>query len=144
MIHLFSRELLGNINCTVLDYKFTVCTYLRWYNLPLNSRICFFSLTPTLLYFTIYSVSLPFPISSLFLTPFLVCRPPLPLRQRSLSPRCQCVTDRCCILSASLCNSILLVIELSWSPRGPLIFTGASRSSLPPLPSTSSLAPLHL
>lgn len=124
----------------LLDYKLNICTYLMWYNPPWNSRICFFSLSPKFLYLTIYSGALPFPISSLFLTLFLVCRPPLPLCLCSL-PRCQCVTDRCCILSASLCNCILLVIELSWSPRGPLIFTGASRSLLPPLPSTSSLAP---
>lgn len=74
------------------------------------------------------------------LTMLLVYRPPHSLRLCSRSC-CQCVTDRCCILSASLCNCILQVIELSWSPRRALIFTGAPRSSLPPLPFTSSLAP---
>lgn len=46
-------------------------------------------------------------------------------------PCCQCVTDRCCTLSASPYNCILLVIELSWSPRVLLIFTSplANRSS---------------
>lgn len=88
----------------------------------------------------LHSGSPPFFQLFFFLTLFLVCHPPLP-RSWHFLPCCQCVTDRCSILSASPCNCILLVIELSWSPRGILIFHRRFQELTPPSSSTSSLAP---
>lgn len=60
--------------------------HIKVVSFPFKLQDLLFSLKPVLLYFTVYPGSLPFPISSLFLTAFLVCRPPLPPRRRSPPP----------------------------------------------------------
>lgn len=111
----------------------------QFYNLPSNNWICFShsrlpSSTP--LFVLVRSF---YQFCFFLLALFPICGPPpSPL---ALFPAAAVWQIDAVSLSASLCNCILLVIELSCSPRGPLIFTDTSRSQLPPLPSTSSLAP---
>jgi len=107
------------------DYTCSIHTYL-WYHLPLNSSIYLpFAYAYLPFCFTIYSGWLPFFQFHLFLSlRFSAAAPP--------PPCCQRVTDRCRILSASLCNCILLVIELSWSPGGATGFSQAASEDLTP------------